>query len=76
MDRALPIFRRKRGGGWTVVGPDHLLVPGETATVARKDGSTTEVLIEETSNPFWEDGTKKCWATFVGDGQVEPPSLF
>ena len=76
MDKVLPIFRRRKGGRWAVVGPEHLLVPGDMATVAKRDGSTTQVLIEEVSEPFWEDGVQKRWGHFSEQAESGHPSLF
>lgn len=76
MDREVPIFRRRKGGRWEVVGADHLVVAGETATVARKDGTTTQVLIEEVSDPFWEDGVRKRWGRIAEQHTDGPPQLF
>jgi hypothetical protein len=57
----MPVFRIRSNGRWAVVGPDHLVVAGETVTAARKDGSTTQVFVEDVSEPFFEDGQRKVW---------------
>ncbi|CAN5839505.1 hypothetical protein BH23ACT8_BH23ACT8_03110 [soil metagenome] len=72
MDREAPVFRIRSNGKWAVVGPDHLVVPGETVVAARKDGTTSEVFVEDVSEPFYENGQRKVWGYIVD--RPKPPT--
>lgn len=74
MDGQLPVFRIRSNGKWAIVGPAHLIAAGETVTVARKDGSTTQVYVEDVSNPFFQQGQRKVWGYIVDTPKDPAPS--
>jgi hypothetical protein len=51
-------YRKTRTGEWVVCGPAHVVKPGKTVTVTKRDGSTKTETIDKVGQSFIKDGVR------------------